>query len=86
MMGRTNSTYRNRLDSFMESFQPFRKALRKQYRPHLDSLWEKAHRHASAAAYMNSSNPGLPAMMSMMVGLQNEIRELEERLEELEGG
>lgn len=83
-MGRTNPTYRNRLDSLVESFKPFRRALREQYRPHLDSLWEKAHRHASAAAYMNSSSPGLPAMISIMVGLQQELEENRERIAELE--
>jgi hypothetical protein len=83
-MGRTNSTYRNHLDSFIEQFKPFRKGLREKNKEHLDSLWEKAHRFASAGAYMNPANPGLPAMISMMMGLQQDISELEERLEEVE--
>ena len=83
-MGRTNKTYRNHLDSFTEQFKPFKKALRKQNQRHLERLWEKAHKHASAAAYMNPSKPALPAMISVMIGLQKDIRENRRKLEELE--
>ncbi|MFB6214148.1 MAG: hypothetical protein ABEJ07_06335 [Candidatus Nanohaloarchaea archaeon] len=92
-MGRTNSTYRNHLDSFIESFRPFRKALRDTNQEHLDGLWEKAHSYAHAASYMNSSSPGIPAIISMLLGLQKEssenaekITELEKRIQELEDG
>lgn len=90
-MGRTNSTYRNHLDSFIEAFNPFRKALRKENKQYLNLLWEKAHSHAQAAAYLNHSNPGIPAIVSMLLGVQKEtqqnqeeIRELQKRIEELE--
>lgn len=83
-MGRTNATYRNHLDNFINGFKPFRKALRKENKEYLDMLWEKAHRYSSAAAYMNSSKPGLPAMMSIMLGLQRQVEEVKQRLEELE--
>lgn len=72
-MGRTNSTYRNHLDRFIDQFKPFRKGLRQENKEFLDGLWEKAHRFASAGAYMNPSNPGLPALISIMIGLQKEI-------------
>lgn len=84
MMGRTNSTYRNHLDSFIDRFKPFRKGLREENKQYLDGLWEKAHRYASAGAYMNPANPGLPAMISIMMGLQKDIEDLEKRIEELE--
>lgn len=83
-MGRTNATYRNHLDKFIDRFKPFRKALRKKNQDYLDQLWEKAHIHASAAAYMNSSKPALPAMISMMIGLQKEIEKNRKKLEEIE--
>lgn len=83
-MGRTNSTYRNHLDNFIDSFNPFRRALRQENKEHLDNLWEKAFSHSSAAAYMNSSDPGLPAMISMMLGLQKQLNEVEQRLEKIE--
>lgn len=83
-MGRTNSTYRNHLDSFIQQFKPFRKGMREQNKRFLDLLWEKAHRYASAGAYMNAGNPGLPALISIMVGLQRDIERNREKLEELE--
>lgn len=83
-MGRTNATYRNKLDEFMERFGPFRRALRKENKDHFDSLWEKAHGFASAGAYLNSTEPGTTAIFSMMLGLQKDIERLEKRIEELE--
>lgn len=83
-MGRTNATYRNHLDRFIERFKPFRKGLRKENKQYVDMLWEKAHSYASAGAYMNPSNPGLPAMISIMLGLQKDIDQLENRLDTLE--
>ncbi|MFB6145673.1 MAG: hypothetical protein ABEJ99_04180 [Candidatus Nanohaloarchaea archaeon] len=83
-MGRTNATYRNHLDSFINRFKPFQRALRKENQKYLDSLWEKAHRYASAGSYMNASDPALPALISIMIGQQKEIYDLKERIEELE--
>jgi hypothetical protein len=83
-MGRTNATYRNHLDNFIERFQPFRKGLRKENKQYLDELWEKAHGYAAAAAYMNSPKPGVPAMVSIMVGLQKDVSQLSDKLENLE--
>ena len=83
-MGRTNSTYRNHLDRFIDRFKPFRKGLRKENKKYLDRLWEKAHSFASAGAYMNPSNPGLPAMISIMIGLQKDIDRVENRLDTIE--
>lgn len=83
-MGRTNATYRNHLDELMSKFERFRQGLRSDAQDAFDSLWEHAHRHASAASYMNTSKPGLAAMLSMMVGMQRQLNEMEERLEELE--
>lgn len=82
-MGRTNSTYRNHLDRFIDQFKPFRKGLREKNKEYLDSLWEKAHRHASAGAFMNATNPGLPAMISIMLGMQKEIQENQREIEKL---
>lgn len=90
-MGRTNSTYRNHLDNFIDRFKPFRRGLRKENKKHLDALWEKAHSYAQAGAYLNSSNPGMPALISMLLGVQKEthknreeIKRLKQRIEELE--
>lgn len=83
-MGRTNSTYRNHLDRFIEGFNPFRRALRTDNREFLDKLWEKAHEHAQAGSYMNSFRPEVPAMISIMLGIQREVVELREQVQELD--
>lgn len=83
-MGRTNSTYRNKLDEIMMEFKPFKKALRKENKQYFNALWEKAHKYSSAASYMNPQRPGFSVLLSMMTGLQKEIRENREQLERLE--
>lgn len=82
-MGRTNSTYRNHLDNFIDKFKPFRRGLREENKKHLDGLWEKAHSFGQAGSYMNASNPGLTAMVSILVGVQKETRENRRQIEEL---
>lgn len=87
-MGRTNSTYRNHLDHFINEFSPFKQALRKENKQYLNGLFEKASSFAHAGAYLNSTNPALPAMISMMLGLQKEIEhnrsEIQQIKEEME--
>ena len=83
-MGRTNQTYRNHLESIMNSFKPFKKALREENKACFDSLWEKAHRYSSAASYMNSTQPGFITLISIMTGLQNDIRENQKNLEQIQ--
>lgn len=83
-MGRTNQTYRNHLDNIMNSFKPFKKALREENKASFDSLWEKAHSYSSAASYMNSTQPGFITLISMMTGLQKEIRENQKQLRDIQ--
>lgn len=90
-MGRTNATYRNKIDQFQKSFKPFKKGLRNKNKKYLDSLWEKMHRYSSAGSYMNSFRPGLVAVISMLIGVQEEteknreeIKKIKKRLEEIE--
>lgn len=72
------------MDNLIDRFKPFRNALRKENRRHLDRLWEHVHQYASAGDYMNASNPVFPALISIMIGQQKKISELEERVEALE--
>ena len=90
-MGRTNATYRNHLDNFIERFKPFRQGLRSGNQMYLDGLWEKAHKHAQAGDRQNSPNPGISIIISILVGLQRDamknnedIENLRKRVEELE--
>lgn len=83
-MGRTNQTYRNRLENLKDQFKPFRKALRQEDKKFLDSLWEKAFYHASASSYMNPRNPAETALMSIQVEQEKEIQRLKKKVKELE--
>lgn len=83
-MGRTNQTYRNRLENLKDQFKPFRKALRQEDKGFLDSLWEKAFYHASASSYMNPRNPAETALISIQVEQEKEIQRLKRRVKEIE--
>jgi hypothetical protein len=83
-MGRTNSTYRNHLDTFFERFKTYRKGLRQESQQAYDRLKEKAHGHAHAASYLNSGRPQLPAFLSMLVGIQKETQRNSDEVERLE--
>ena len=83
-MGRTNQTYRNRLEKLKEKFKPFKKALRKEDKQYLDSLWEKAFYHASASSHMNPRNPATTAIISIMIEQEKNIQKLEQKIQKLE--
>lgn len=83
-MGRTNSTYRNRLEKLRERFKPFKKALRAEDKEPFESLWEKAFYQASASSYMNPRNPAETALISIQLEQEKEIQELKQRVKELE--
>lgn len=83
-LGRTNATYRQHLNNFLDSLRPIRKALRKENKEIFDRLEEDAHSFAHAMSYLNHSNPRLPALFSMMMGNRKKLEELEDRVEELE--
>jgi hypothetical protein len=82
MMGRTNPTYRNYLQQFEERCSPFRRALRRQYKPAFDEVFEHAQQHSDAAGYLNSRNPELAVLLSILIGQQHELREIREAVEE----
>ncbi|MFB6145501.1 MAG: hypothetical protein ABEJ99_03270 [Candidatus Nanohaloarchaea archaeon] len=80
-MGRTNPTFRNYLEDFKGQWSEFRKALRKEDQEALDRIFVKADSHAHAASYMNSSNPVLPILFSILIEQEKEIQELCQQVE-----
>ncbi len=84
-MGRTNPTFRDFLRRFEEEWQPFRRGLRRPHKQHFDRLFERARNHADAAAYVNHRDPELAAVMAVLLDQEIELKELKERVEELEG-
>lgn len=75
-MGRTNGTYRQHLDEFLNCLRPFRKALRAENRESFDNLKESAYSFAHAGSYLNYRNPRLPALLSMILGNRKKLMNL----------
>jgi hypothetical protein len=83
-MGRTNPTFRDNVRRFKERWQPFRRALRKQYQERFDQLIEQGERFAEAGGFQNPMDADKAILVSMLLGQEADRRELEERVEELE--
>jgi hypothetical protein len=81
-MGRTNPTYRDRLQRLEDDWQPFRRGLRRQYKADFDRLFEKAAAHADAAGYANGADPEFAFVLSVLLAQEAELQELRERVEE----
>jgi uncharacterized membrane protein YccC len=82
-MGRTNPTYRDYLQRFEDKCQPLRRGLRHEYKPDFDQLFDRAQTHADAAGYLNSTDPELAVLLSILLAQEHEIRKLRAQLEEL---
>lgn len=79
-MGRTNPTYRDDLRDFERRWQPFRRALRRQYQSDFDRLVEDADRFADAAGYRNPRDPEVAILVSMLLAHEVELRQLREQI------
>ena len=73
-MGRTVPTYRMHLESILDSWTDYRRALREKDRGLFDELIAKARQHASAASYSAHLDPTTTAFLSILLELQKEIR------------
>lgn len=78
-MGRTVPTYRMHLESILDSWTDYRRALREKDRVVFDELISKARQHASAASYCAHLDPSLTALLSILLEMQNEINRLRAR-------
>lgn len=83
-MGRTNPTFRDNVRRFRERWQPFRRALRKQYQDRFDALVEQGERFADVAGFQNPSDADTGILVSMLLGQPVDLHELEDREETLE--
>ena len=75
-MGRTVPTYRLHLESILNGWMDYRRALREKDREVFDELVFKARQHASAASYSAHLDPTTTAFLSILLELQKEIRKL----------
>jgi len=83
-MGRSNPTYRRALDSLVQEYQPFRRALRHPHDEDFDAVVEKARSFADAATHQNPPRPAQGAVLSVLVAQEAELRERREAVQELQ--
>ena len=74
-MGRTVPTYRLHLESILDDWMDYRRALREKDREAFDRLLNKARQHASAASYCAHMDPTNLAFLSILLETDKEIRE-----------
>ena len=68
--------------SVQNDMQPFRKALRRQHRPHFDSLFDQARNFADAAGIQNHPNPEIAMLLSILLAHEQRIAALEQEMSE----
>jgi len=81
-MGRTNPTYRDLLREVEADLDPFRRALRRESQADFDRLFERADRHADAAAYLNPTDPERAVLWSVLLSQERAIRRLQAACED----
>jgi dihydroxyacetone kinase-like predicted kinase len=85
-MGRTVPTYRLTLESIIQSWSDYRRALSKDDREVFDQMVNRARMHASASTYAAFTDPVEGALLSILLEQEKEIRRLRKRDEGLDPG
>lgn len=80
-MGRTIPTYRLHLESILNDWMDYRRALREKDREVFDRLLNKARQHASAASYSAHLDPTDLAFLSILLEMERELEALRARRE-----
>jgi hypothetical protein len=75
-MGRTIPTYRLHLESILNDWMDYRRALREKDREVFDRLLNKSRQHASAASYCAHLDPSILALLSILLEMEREIEAL----------
>ena len=83
-MGRTNPTYRDRLEALESEFSAYRRALRASEQEHFDRLFEHGRTYAHAAGYLNHPEPEIPYLFSVLLAQERRIAELSDQVETLQ--
>jgi hypothetical protein len=79
-MGRTNRTYRDRLESRRDQLSDFRRALRYRDQDAYDQLWEHARQRADAGGYATLPRDLDAIYLAILVAQERRITDLETRL------
>lgn len=78
-MGRTIPTYRLHLESILNDWMDYRRALREKDREVFDRVLNKARQHASAASYAAHLDPTDLAFLSVLLEMEKELEDLRRR-------
>ena len=81
-MGRTVPTYRLHLESILDRWMDYRRALREKDREMFDRMLEKARMHSSAASFCAHLDPVELAMLSILLEMQREIEGIKKQTRE----
>ena len=82
-MGRTNPTINQFLIQEQETFNQFRRALRRSDQLVLDDLFAAARKHSAEAAYASHALPFEVALLSMLLEEHKEVMRLQQSVDEL---
>ena len=77
-MGRTIPTYRLHLESILNDWMDYRRALREKDRETFDRVVSKARQHASAASYCAHMDPTILAILSVLLEMEKDIAKIKE--------
>ena len=75
-MGRTIPTYRLHLESILNDWMDYRRALRERDRQAFDRVISKARQHASAASYCAHMDPTILAILSVLLEMEEEMEKI----------
>ena len=79
-MGRTNPTYRDRLDSLEREFERYRRGLRAAEQTYFDQLFEHGRTYAHAAGYCNHPEPETLFLLSVLLAHERRLAQLDEQV------
>ena len=79
-MGRTLPTWRDRIESRIEHWSIFRRALRLDERSDFDRLVKSVRMRSSACSMVPAVDEIEPALLAMLVGLESRLSKLEKEL------
>ena len=83
-MGRTVAPFSRVMEAEFESWNKFRRALRREDQEALDGLFAAAKYHVAAMVYASRLTPLEAILMGILVEHQKAITQLKERVRELE--
>jgi hypothetical protein len=78
-MGRTVPTYRQTLESIIDEWKDYRRALTQEDREVFDEMMKKARMHASAPSYAAFLDPLVGSILSILLEQEKAIGTLKER-------